>query len=100
MIITTLVQGNLRMVAEPSDIEEIQELLNDDSKNVLEKESIFITDILKNGFSQISPKECGALTEATLITKDFKVYGDMNYQIESFLEELAKGNPVTWFIGD
>jgi len=67
---------------------------------------------LCNGWERIAPEECGALTsDDTLIiseegerdddgtlTKLGKVYWDADYAVRCALEELQKGNEVT-FIG-
>lgn len=48
------------------------------------------------GYEEIKPEDCGALTSAMLITDGKTVWGDMNYAVISFLEELVKGNAVVW----
>lgn len=55
----------------------------------------------KQGLAPIKPESVGALTSAPLIIgPDGKVYGYMEYQVRSFLEELAAGRPVVWIKGD
>ena len=61
-------------------------------------ENRFIAEFLKPyGYTQIKPEDCGALTDAPLIT-DGKgnVWGFMNYQVQAFLIELVAGNTILW----
>ena len=60
-------------------------------------EQTFVKTYLeRRGYKEIKPEDCGALTDATLITDGKDVWGDMNYAVISFLEELVKGNKVIW----
>lgn len=47
----------------------------------------------------IKPEECGALTSAPLITDGKNVWGFMDYQVKSFLQELAEGREIVWVKG-
>lgn len=47
----------------------------------------------------INPEDCGALTSAPLITDGKDVWGYMDYQVKSFLEELANGREILWLKG-
>lgn len=47
-------------------------------------------------FTSIKPEECGALTSAPLITDGKDVWGFMDYQVKSFLQELAEGREIVW----
>lgn len=44
----------------------------------------------------VKPEQVGALTSAPLITNGANVWGFMDYQIRSFLTELAEGKAVEW----
>lgn len=54
------------------------------------------TFLQPKGYRQIKPEECGALTDAPLITDGQEVWGYMDYQVKSFLEELAAGLAKWW----
>lgn len=45
---------------------------------------------------QEKPENVGALTSAPLVTDGVNVWGFMDYQIRSFLTELAEGKTVEW----
>lgn len=101
MKITILPNGNLKM----SLGDDLEKFLHDFAPVKLQAsaiESIFIQDFLsKEGFEEIKPEDCGALTSATLIRRsetqeNLEVWGFLDYQVISFLEELAKGNSVVW----
>lgn len=63
-------------------------------------ELVFVRSWLRPlGYEAIKPEECGALTDATLITKGGEVWGDMSYQVQAFLETLNSGGTVTWTKG-
>ena len=64
----------------------------------IEHETQFVRDYLEPiGYKQVKPENIGALTAATLIQdKDGDVWGDMDYAVRSFIEELQKGNEVFW----
>lgn len=47
-------------------------------------------------YTQVTPEEIGALTDAPIITDGTYFYGYMDYQIKSFMEELAQGRSVIW----
>ncbi len=56
----------------------------------------FLAQFLQPMYQQTSPSSVGALTDAPLITDGVCVWGFMDYQIKSFLEELEDGNEVLW----
>lgn len=62
-------------------------------------EAAVLTHCLNPKYEVTSPASVGALTSATLITDGKDVWGDMNYQIESFLDVLLTGNSVTFTKG-
>ena len=86
------------MSADVNEQSEILALLvNDPHKTMILKESIFISVFLgSEGFEQVAPEEVGALTGAALISDGNDIFGDMQYAVRNFLEELAAGNTVTW----
>ncbi len=96
MKIIRLINGNLEMSLE----KDLPRFKKDFSPVQLGKsaiESIFIRKWLEPlGYSEIKPEDCGALTSASLITDGKDVWGDMQYQVASFLENLANGKTVVW----
>lgn len=102
MNIEILADGNLEMSANQMDKDFIRDMKSEFDTEIA-RESVFISEILNgdpmgNGISyeQVSPEEIGALTSAPIISDGTNVYGYMDYQILNFLDELAKGNTVTW----
>lgn len=90
-----LMNGNLEMSLTPATRKWVK--ANYPNPQTKETESEFVKwCLVAKGYRQILPEDCGALTDATLITNGKDVWGDMNYQVESFLEELVKGNKVIW----
>ncbi len=55
-----------------------------------------LTEFLRPKYEVTSASSVGALTSATLITDGKSVWGDMNYQVESFLDILLTGHLVTF----
>lgn len=53
-----------------------------------------LTHCLNPKYEVTSPASVGALTSATLITDGKDVWADMNYQVESFLDNMLAGQPV------
>jgi len=101
--IIILENGNLEMTAEVCCQEAIKRLK---SIQTIATESLFISEFLgsdntsnEKEYTQIYPEDCGALTDATLITDGESIYGDMSYQVKSFLETLAAGGTVIWTKG-
>jgi hypothetical protein len=47
-------------------------------------------------YQPIKPEDCGALTDAPLITDGKSVWGYMDYQVKSFINELLDGKTITW----
>ena len=96
MNIQLLLNGNLEMFFDEDDIPLLKEQFGDS----INAESEFVRQYLEpRGYTEIQPEQCGALTSATLITDGKDVWGDMQYQVQSFIEELIKGNKVIWFKG-
>lgn len=98
MNIQVLPNGNLKMkigsLVEKGDISRMK------FKQSQNTENRFVKQFLKQyGYKLIKSEKVGALTDATLITDGKDVWGDMNYQIQSFITELLKGNAVIWYKG-
>ena len=95
MKINILSNGNLKMqVTTQKEKQIFRRLHNPQTENA---ELRFVRHFLHNhGYKAIKPEDCGALTAATLITDGKNVWGDMNYQVQSFIQELSKGNAVIW----
>ena len=97
MNIQFLTNGNLEMSATKKEQRAIKKIGEIQS---IAAEGTFVEKFLKPiGYEQILPENCGALTSATLITDGKDVWGDMSYQVQSFLEELANGKTVIWTKG-
>lgn len=93
MNIQFLPNGNMQMALtnEQKSVKNIGELQTSRS------ESLFIFLHLKPlGYNEIKPEDCGALTSAPLITDGKDVWGYMDYQVLSCLEELLAGKTITW----
>lgn len=96
MKIITLPNGNLEMALGDELSRFSEEFgLMDIGRNATE--SLFIEEWLSPlGYYEIGPEEVGALTSAPLIRKGDDVWGYMDYQILSFLEQLKSGKSVIW----
>jgi hypothetical protein len=96
--LVTKPNGDLEMTADQDGQASIRRLLRNDCDgySMLEMEAAFICDYLPNPFKQIKPEDCGALTDAPLITNGTDVWGYMNYQVENFLALLSTGATITW----
>ncbi len=89
-----LQNGNLK-VAAPVETQRI--ILNSSEIQSSDTEQKFIKlAFVPKGYTPILPEVCGALTDAPLITDGSDVWGYMDYQVNSFLEQLALGNPIIW----
>lgn len=53
---------------------------------------------LCNGWQVISPEAIGALTDGLIITDGTSVFWDSGYQVVSTVDNLLKGQTVTWQI--
>ena len=96
MKITRLSNGNLAMSV-ADDMPRFQQDFAPVNLKTSRIESVFITRYLVPlGFKEIKPEECGALTDAPLITDGQDVWGYMSYQVSAFLEHLAAGRTVIW----
>jgi hypothetical protein len=98
MNIQILPNGNLKMkigsLVEKGDISRMK------FKQSQNTENRFVKRFLRQyGYKLIKPENCDALTSATIITDGKDVWADMQYQIQSFIEELLKGNEVIWYKG-
>ena len=97
MNIQILMNGNLEMSLTKKEQRHLKHFFAPDELPTSSAELQFVAIFLEPlGYKQILPEECGALTDATLITDGKDVWGDMSYESQSFLEELAKGNKVIW----
>lgn len=98
MNIQLLMNGNLEMSATKKEQKALKRVK---FPNSMQAENEFIEKYLvPMGYKKILPEECGALTDATLITdSNESVWGDMNYQISSFIGILTGGGTVTWTKG-
>jgi hypothetical protein len=104
MLITTLPNGNLKMTPTGNDsyiiINRYQPLPEIKSEQRYIRNRLACV-FLKSGqpptrFKSINPEDCGALTAAPLITDGKDVWGYMDYQVKSFLVELAEGREIIW----
>jgi hypothetical protein len=103
MQIEVLKNGNLKMVADANDRKKIITIIRVYNDGY-EGEAHFISEMLQNSllskYRQVKAEDVGALTDAPLIAqgegKDMVVWGYMDYQVTSLLEELAIGNEVIW----
>ena len=87
--------GNLLLTADCIEQDEIASLLKSASSEIA-AEAIFVVEMLPDNFEQVQPEDVGALTGATIVSDGENVYGDMSYQVQSFLEELAAGGTVSF----
>ena len=98
MNITILPNGNLKM--QVSDELEKRPIRRMRGFQTFDCETRFVKLFLgQHGYKTIKPEECGALTSATIITDGKDVWGDMSYQVQSFIQELSAGNPIYWIKG-
>lgn len=101
MKITTLPNGNLEMKLIPSEIPVVKRIRKTSSSEIY-AELQFIEEFLQGeGFEQIQPEDCGALTDAPLIRRsetqeNLEVWGFLDYQVTNFLEVLANGKSVVF----
>ena len=106
--------GNLKIVLRFEGRDFIQERMDDAS--ALRRQGSLALDLdlleyqLCNGWEVVSPEECGAMTDALIISDDVerdedgkiirfgRVYSDINYyQLESTSERLMRLDFVEWF---
>lgn len=97
MIITKISNGNLVMMADQKAKTAIKKILKMDLHGDA-REAAFLTYLMPT-YQQTAPCSVGCLTEAPLITDGTNVWGYMDYQVTSFLEELADGKEVVWTKG-
>ncbi len=99
MILKLTKSGNLKLKLQPHEKSEVKQI-RDSAQNPLQAESRFIEDMLPD-YQQVYPEDVGALTSATLIQnkKTEEVYGDMDYQVQSFIQALLDGKEVTFTSG-
>jgi hypothetical protein len=92
--------GNLLMIPDANDSTDIKGLLADPTKHGYDSPiNLEKAWLVEQGFEIVNPEDVGALTSATLISDGTDIYGDMQYAVKSFLEELSLGNTVTWTKG-
>jgi hypothetical protein len=105
MRITKLPNGNLEMTADINEQREFQTylgLVREHELSILQLEAAVICDYLINpmgdgvSYTQVSPEEIAALTNAPLISDGSNIYGYMDYQINNFVELLADGKTIIW----
>jgi hypothetical protein len=87
--------GNLLMTA---SVEERRRLRRKRWLGTEKAEARWIRQVLP-GYRQVRPEDVGALTSCALIEQDGQVWGDMDYQVRSFLETLSDGGTVRWTKG-
>lgn len=100
MQITILPNGDIEMRADAACRKRIRRLIKFFGGSSYAAEAAFLADEFRcratTVYQQTAPCSVGALTSAAIITDGINVWGDMNYQVQSFLEELAAGRTVTW----
>jgi|ERR1035437_2048000 hypothetical protein len=98
MQIEVLKNGNLKMSADIADRKKIVQIIRVNGDGYA-GEAQFITEMLKE-YYQVKVEDVGALTDAPLIAqgskRNMEVWGYLDYQVYSLLEELAVGNTVIW----
>jgi hypothetical protein len=97
MNIKKLSNGNLLIEADPQTKVAARTILKMDL-NGYAQEAAFLAYLMPI-YQQTAPCSVGCLTSAPLITDGTNVWGYMDYQINSFLTELAEGREVVWAIG-
>jgi hypothetical protein len=93
MNVQLLTNGNLELIA-TNPVKGMIKRLRKAQLNDVAVEAAVLTHFLKPKYEVTSPASVGALTSATLITDGKNVWGDMNYQVESFLDNMLAGQPV------
>lgn len=99
MILTKLPNGNLRMEPGPKDQQYLLTVARRRRLGASKTESWFLKHNLWR-YKEIKPEDVGALTDAPMMQdREGNVWAFMDYQVTSFLEELAAGRPVVWTHG-
>lgn len=71
-----------------------------ENRSITSAEDEFLEEaIYPLGFEYVSAEDVGALTDAPLIGYDDEVWGYMDYQIKSFIEDFMQGKPAFWTRG-
>lgn len=95
--------GNLIMTAKDEGVDFAQESYDYammEYRSIVSAEDEFLEEaIYPLGFEWVRPEDVGALTKAPLIGMDDEVWGYMDYQIKSFIEDLMQGKPAFWTRG-
>jgi hypothetical protein len=93
--------GNLELHANIVLEKLIKKVYGDECQTSFSENHFILKYLLPLGFEQITPESCGALTDAPMIRdkRNGFIYAFMDYQIKSFLEELAEGHSVIWLKG-
>lgn len=86
--------GDLEMVADQTIRTAAETILKMDL-NGNAQEAAFLAYLLPR-YQQTAPCSVGCLTSAPLLTDGTNVWGFMDYQVTSFLTELAEGKNVIW----
>lgn len=115
-------RGNLKLVLNPEAREDLLDLarrmnlrergtVGGESISTGDAEAEVLEDLIANGFQNIEPGDVGALTSAPMITDDFesdevtgesvpsvggRVYAYMDYQVRSFVDDLAERGESLW----
>lgn len=100
MRIQLMMNGDLEMSLTKNEIREFKRQFKHLNIQTSTMERVFVFDWLNPlGYKYVKPEDCGALTSATLIADGKEVWGDMQYQVKSFMETLRDGGTVTWTKG-
>lgn len=106
----------LMSIADPSkfDKEELKEDLDlienpKITRSLLDIEDSILEGMICNGWTYVNPEEIGALTDAPIISNDFKYNNEdddtktyfsvcayMDYQVRSFADDLLENGIVYW----
>lgn len=95
MNVQLLTNGNLELIA-TNPVKGMIKRLRKTGIGDTAIESAVLTEYLRPKYEVTAPCSVGALTSATLITDGKDVWGDLNYQVESFLDNLLAGQPVVF----
>lgn len=87
--------GNLEMSLNKKERRNMAKQYPKSQRGTIGAEQHFIRTHLSQ-YQPIKPEDCGALTDAPLVTDGKSVWGYMDYQVKSFIEELLDGKTITW----
>lgn len=106
-------EGDLRLVLYPEARAELLELrarVKSGEISTGDAEADVLEYLIGNGFSNVAPEACGALTSAPMISDELewsdedgpvpvhgsRVYAYMDYQVTSFVDDLADKGVALW----